>query len=55
MNNKTGASQVGAIPNARNAQTFKNMLRTFLMKNSQESFETLSKNPNDWTGVPGAR
>ena len=51
--NKTGTSQVGSIPKAQKEQTFENMLRTIYMNNSQQSFETLWKNPNDRTGAPG--
>ena len=35
--NETGTSQVGTIPNAQKAQTFKNILRTFFQENTFEN------------------
>ena len=37
-NNKTGTSQVGAIPKTRKAHTFKNMLMTFFNEKLTKKF-----------------
>ena len=55
---KTGTSQVGAIPKAQKAHTFKNILRTFFMENSQKSFAKFfekPKRPNWRARCPPAR